>query len=219
MEQLPGNLREYEPIQPGGGTDWRGLLRRIWAPVAVLLGLALKFGIVFAKFASIFIAVGGYALIWGWRFAVGFVLLILVHEMGHWAEARRQGLRPALPVFIPFLGAYVSLKDARLNPWQHGLIALAGPYAGGLGSALVWAVGEQNGSHLLQALGYTGFFLNLFNLLPVGFLDGGHIVRSFRYLRLGGAPGRAMVIGVLYGGLAVALVLGMFGAHVGQSRL
>ena len=56
MEQLPGDLREYEPIQPRGGTNWRGLLRKIWAPIAVVLGLALKFGIVFAKFASIFVA-------------------------------------------------------------------------------------------------------------------------------------------------------------------
>ena len=218
MEQLPGDLREYEPIQPRG-TDWRGLFRKIWAPIAVLLGLALKFGFVFAKFASIFIAVGAYALIWGWRFGVGVVLLILAHEMGHYIEARRQGLRPALPVFIPFIGAYVSLRDARMNPWQHGLIALAGPFAGGLAAAAVWVVGESEGSHLLQALAYFGFLLNLFNLIPIGFLDGGHIARSFRYLRLGGAPGRATVIGVLYAGLAVALALGMFAAHVAQDRL
>lgn len=219
MEQLPGDLREYEPIQPRGGTNWRGLLRKIWAPIAVVLGLALKFGIVFAKFASIFVAVGAYALIWGWRFGVGVVVLILAHEMGHYIEARRQGLRPALPVFIPFFGAYVSLRDARLNPWQHALIALAGPFTGGLAACAVWLVGESDGSQLLQALGYFGFLLNLFNLLPVGFLDGGHIARSFRYLRLGGAPGRAAVVGVLYATLALALLLGMVGSHVAQSRL
>src|SRR5262249_32828867 len=134
VEPLPGQLRDYEPIQPGG-TNWRGLLRRIWAPIAVVAGLAVKFGIVFAKFASIFIAVGGYALLWGWRFAVGLVLLILVHEMGHFVEARRQGLHPALPVFIPFFGAYVAIRDARINPWQHALIAIAGPFAGGVGAA------------------------------------------------------------------------------------
>ena len=219
MEQLPGDLREYEPIQPGGGTDWRGLFRKIWAPIAVVLGLALKFGIVFAKFASIFIAVGAYALIWGWRFGVGVVVLILAHEMGHYIEARRQGLRPALPVFIPFFGAYVSLRDARINPWQHALIALAGPFTGGLAATAVWVVGESDGSRLLQALAYFGFLINLFNLIPVGFLDGGHIARSFRLLRLGGAPGRAAVIGIAYGGLAVALAAGMFAAHVAQNRL
>ena len=109
----PDVVRDYEPIHPKG-TDWRGLLRKIWAPIAAVIGIAIKFGVAFAKFASIFVAVGGYALIWGWKFAVGLVFLLLVHEMGHYIEARRQGLHPALPVFIPFLGAYV--KHTRGNP-------------------------------------------------------------------------------------------------------
>ena len=67
--------REYRPIHPEPG--WRSLARKIWAPIAVLIGLVLKFGFAFAKFASIFVAVGGYALIWGWQFGVGFVLLIV----------------------------------------------------------------------------------------------------------------------------------------------
>ena len=212
------SFRGYEAIQPRG-FDWRGLARKIWAPIAIVVGLAVKFGIVFAKFFSIFIAVGGYALIWGWRFAVGFVLLILVHELGHYVEARRQGLHPSLPVFIPFLGAYVAIRDARVNPWQHALIALAGPYAGSLGAAAVWAVGAQQDSNLLRALAYTGFLLNLFNLLPIGFLDGGAIARSIRYLRLGGARGQAFVVGFLYAGLAAVLIIGMVAAHVAQDRL
>jgi Zn-dependent protease len=217
-EPLPGQLRDYEPIHPGG-TDWRGLLRKIWAPIAAVVGLLVKFSFVFFKFASIFVAVGGYALIWGWRFAIGLVLLILVHEMGHFVEARRQGLNPGLPVFIPFFGAYVAIRDERINPWQHALISLAGPFAGGLGAAGVWAAGEANGSRLLQALGYFGFLLNLFNLIPIGFLDGGHVARSISYLRRGGAPGRAFLISVAYAGLAIALAVGMYGAHVAQHRL
>lgn len=218
MEELPRPLRDYEPIQPRG-TDWRRLARLLLAPVAALVALALKFGVAFAKFASIFVAVGGYALIWGWRFAVGFVLLILVHELGHYLEARRLGLRPSLPVFIPFLGAYVAIKDARLNPWQHARVALAGPVAGALGAAACLAAAEAAGSRLLSALAYTGFLLNLFNLLPVGFLDGGQIARSYRYLRLGGAPGRAYAVAAA--GVAVALLLaaGMAAAHVSQDRL
>ena len=82
--------REYDPIQPRG-TDWRGIFQRIWAPIAVVIGFAIKFGFAVFKFFSIFIAVGGYALIWGWKFAIGFVLLILVHDLGHFFEARRQG--------------------------------------------------------------------------------------------------------------------------------
>jgi Zn-dependent protease len=218
VEHLPGDLREYQPIQPRG-TDWRGLFRKVWAPIAASVGLLIKFSFIFFKFASIFVAVGAYALIWGWRFGVGVVLLILVHEMGHYIEARRQGLHPALPVFIPFLGAYVAIRDARINPWQHALIALAGPFAGGVGAAAVWVVGESEGSGLLQALAYFGFMLNLINLAPLWILDGAQVTRSIGYLRRGGAPGRATVIGVVYVGLAVALILGMFAAHVPQHRL
>jgi Zn-dependent protease len=218
VDQLPGDLREYRPIQPRG-TDWRGLFRKIWAPIAVLLGLAVKFGFVFVKFASIFVAVGGYALLWGWRFGVGVVVLILAHEMGHFIEAKRQGLNPALPVFIPFLGAYVAIRNARINPWQHALVALAGPFAGGLAAAAVWIVGEQSDSRLLEALAYFGFMLNLINLAPLWILDGAQVTRSFRYLRHGGAPGRALVIGVAYVGLAIALAVGMYAAHVAQNRL
>jgi membrane-associated protease RseP (regulator of RpoE activity) len=203
----PYEPREYEPIQPRG-TDWRRLAQRIWAPIAAALGVLVKFSFLFFKFASIFVAVGGYALIWGWQFAIGFVALILVHEMGHFVQ-----------IFIPFLGAFVALQHANLTPWRHAKIALAGPIAGGAGAAAVWAYGESSGSRILQALGYTGFLLNLFNLLPVGILDGGAIWRSIGYLRRGGAPERAFLLGLLYGATALALVLGMWAAHVHQSRL
>src|SRR3954467_1471869 len=132
--------REYDPIQPRG-TDWRGLLRRIWAPIAAAGVLILKFGFAAVKFFSIFIAVAGYALIWGWRFAIGFVLLILVHELGHFFEARRQGLHASWPTFIPFLGAYVMIKDAPLNPWRNALVSLAGPAHRGGGAAGGWGSG------------------------------------------------------------------------------
>jgi Zn-dependent protease len=204
----------------------RDLLRRIWAPVAALLGAALKFGFLSLKFFGIFIAVGGYALIWGWKFAVGFVGLILVHELGHFVEAKRQGLDPSLPVFIPFFGAFVALKGARFDPWPNALVSLAGPIAGTAGAAVVFAVGKSHHSQLLLALAYTGFLLNLFNLIPVGFLDGGHILRSVRVLlsgqgRTDPAESRQLgfVAGALYAGLAVALVLGMMASHVAQHRL
>jgi Zn-dependent protease len=209
--------RDYRPIHPEPG--WRSLARKIWAPIAVVAGLVLKFGFAFAKFASIFVAVGGYALIWGWRFAIGFVLLILVHELGHFIEARRRGFNAALPVFIPFIGAYVAIRDARMNPWQSAWISLAGPLYGSAGAAVCWLVGEQRDSGLLQALGYTGFLLNLFNLLPIGILDGGSIWRSIKTMRLGGTPGKANAVSIVYFGLAALLVLAMIGAHVPQHRL
>jgi Zn-dependent protease len=209
--------RDYRPIHPEPA--WRSLARKIWAPIAVLLGLAVKFGFAFAKFASIFVAVGGYALIWGWQFAVGFVLLIFVHELGHFVEARRRGLNAAWPVFIPFLGAYVAIRDARMGPWQSFWVSFAGPFWGSVGAALVWGVGEQDGSLLLQALGYVGFLLNLFNLIPIGFLDGGSMWRSIKTMRLGGTPGKAQLATAAYLGLAALLVIGMVAAHVPQHRL
>ena len=213
----PEVSRDYKPIHPG--TDWRAVLRRIFAPLIVAIGAIAKYGFAFAKFGSIFIALGGYALLWGWQFGAGIVALLLIHESGHYFEARRQGLNPALPVFIPFLGAYVSFKNENLTPWRHAWIALAGPLVGSLGAAAMWAAGEAANSPVLKALGYTGFLLNLFNLLPIGFLDGGAIWRSIGYLRRGGAPGRALLLTVLYGATALALALGMWGAHVHQTRL
>jgi Zn-dependent protease len=209
--------RDYRPIHPEPA--WRALARKIWAPIAVVAGLVLKFGFAFAKFASVFVAVGGYALIWGWRFAIGFVALIAVHEMGHFVEARRRGFNAALPVFLPFIGAYVAIRDARMNPWQSAWISLAGPLYGSAGAAVCWLVGEQQDSGLLQALGYTGFLLNLFNLLPIGFLDGGTVWRAIKTMRLGGTPGKATAVSVVYVGLAVLLVVAMVGAHVEQHRL
>ncbi len=204
----------------------RDLLVRAWAPLVAAIGVAVKFGAFTLKFFSIFVAVGGYALIWGWQFAIGFVALILVHELGHYVEARRQGLDPALPVFIPFLGAYVALRNVPFDPWRNALVSLAGPVAGGIGAAAVLAAGEAQDSRFLLALAYVGFFLNLINLLPVGFLDGGHVLRAWRVLRRGGgrpepAAARALSWGVaaLYGAVAFALVLGMVVAHVPQDRL
>jgi Zn-dependent protease len=232
--------REYDPIHPGRGTDWRGLLRRIWAPVGAAVLFIAKFGFAALKFFSIFIAVAGYALIWGWKFAIGFVLLILVHELGHFFEARRQGLHSTWPTFIPFFGAFVLIKDAPLNPWRNALVSLAGPAYGGAAAAVCWGFAEVYDSDLLRALAYAGFLINLINLLPIGILDGGQIWRSLQLARHsveappgqelamgstypiaipGGGPTRAMQIGVLYGLLATLLVLGMVATHVPQHRL
>jgi Zn-dependent protease len=237
---MAGMEREYDPIHPRGGMDWRGWLRRIWAPIVAAVVFIAKFGFAALKFFSIFIAVAGYALIWGWKFAVGFVLLILVHELGHFFEARRQGLHATWPTFIPFFGAFVLVKDAPLNPWRNALVSLAGPALGGVGAAACWGIGEATNSDLFRALAYAGFLINLINLLPVGILDGGAVWRSIQLARRsvaappgqqfamgstypiaipGGGPTRAFQIGFLYGTLAVLLVLGMIATHVTQHRL
>jgi Zn-dependent protease len=208
--------RDYDPIHPRG-RDWRSGLKRLFGPlIAGVIALA-KFSFILVKAGSIFIAVGAYALIWGWRFGVGVVLLILLHELGHFVEAKREGLNPKLPVFIPFLGAYV--QYTRGNPWQTARVAIAGPILGGVASLACYVAGRAQGSDLLLALAYFGFFLNLINLIPFGILDGGAVWRSARWLRLGGGGAKATIAYALYFGTALALVIGMYAAHVPQHRL
>ena len=197
------------------------LLAPIFVAGTVLLKLAGSL-----KFLGIFVAVGGYALIWGWRFGVGFVLLILVHELGHYVEAKRQGLNPQIPVFIPFLGAYVALRNQPFDPWRNALVSVAGPAAGGVAALACLIYGNAVDSDLFRALAYVGFLLNLFNLIPIGFLDGGHILRAWRILKVGGGranPADARRLSTIVAAYTVALIdalaLGMVASHVPQTRL
>ena len=177
--------RGYSPIKHP--LTLRDVLRKLWAPIAALGFLIWKLKFVFAaifKFklftvaGSMIVSIGAYALLWGWQFAVGFVLLLLVHELGHVLEAKRQGLPVSAPMFIPFLGALITLKRLPDNAWAEAKVAVAGPILGSLGAAAVWGVGEAIDSELLVALAFTGFFLNLFNLAPISPLDGGRIVAA-----------------------------------------
>lgn len=193
----------------------RGFLDRL-ATVVVTLG-------VFAKFFAFFVSFAAYSL-WfhSWRFGLGLVLLILVHELGHFAEARRQGLPVTLPTFIPFFGAFVTHRQASA-PWRGALIALAGPFVGGLGAAAVWAVGSAQDTIWLIVLANIGFLLNAFNLLPIGFLDGGTVFQAISQSRRGwirfenGIPVEAVppdrehanLVILLYVLLGVALVGGL----------
>jgi Zn-dependent protease len=176
---------EYSPIKKP--TTLADVLRKLWAPIAAVGFAIWKLKFIFAaifKFklftvaGSMLVSIGAYALLWGWQFAVGFVLLLLVHELGHVGEAKRQGLPVSAPMFIPFLGALITLKQLPDNAWAEAKVAIAGPIVGGLGAAAVWGVGEAIDSDLLVALAFTGFFLNLFNLAPISPLDGGRIVAA-----------------------------------------
>jgi Zn-dependent protease len=231
-QYLPDDLRGYDPLHPQG-LSFGQILRKIWGGLVAVAVLLFKFGFVAIKFFGIFLSFGGYALIWGWKFALGFILLILVHESGHYFEARRQGLKPSLPRFIPFLGAYVTIKDAPNDPWRNALISIAGPAIGGVGAVACWAAGAAIDSRMLYALAYSGFLLNLFNLIPFVPLDGGFIVGAARALRrpIPAMDGdvlvyhpprqgsRGLLVWAMYLGLAALLVLGMIYAHVPQDRL
>jgi Zn-dependent protease len=206
---------QYNPVQHG--TNWRKRIERITGPlVAAVIALA-KFSFILVKFSSIFIAVAAYALIWGWKFAVGVVVLILLHETGHFIEAKREGLNPKLPVFIPFFGAYV--QYTRGHPWQTVRVAIAGPILGGAAAFVFYLVAKSQDSDLLFALAYFGFFLNLFNLIPFGIFDGGAVWRSAKWLRLGGGGMLAWASYALYFATAAMLILGMIASHVPQHRL
>jgi Zn-dependent protease len=207
---------DRERIVSAQAQERRGLLDR-------LIGLAVLAG-GFAKFSAFFVSFAVYSL-WfkSWEFGLGFVLLILVHELGHVAEARRQGVPVTLPTFIPFIGAFVTVRQGGIAPWRSALISLAGPFVGGVGAAAVWAAGSARDTTWLVVLANIGFLLNAFNLLPIGFLDGGTVFRAISMSRRGWIryendipveamppdPEHANLITFLYVLLAAALVGGL----------
>jgi Zn-dependent protease len=177
LDDATDNGRGYEPVQPSSGL--RQLVRRITAPFVGLGLLILKFGGLLLKFkvvttgGSMLVSIAAYAWLWGLPFAVGFVVLIFVHELGHVLELRRQGVRASAPLFIPFLGAVIGMRQLPDDAWKEARVALAGPILGSVGAAVCWVAGAATGSDLLVALAFVGFFLNLFNLIPIVPLDGG----------------------------------------------
>lgn len=150
------------------------------------IGPLLLAGYALVKFAPFLLKTGGtmlisivvYAQIWGWWYAAGFVLLIFVHELGHLVAARMMGLDVGLPVFIPFMGAIIALKEAPRNAWIEAIVGIGGPILGSVGALAVGACYLATGNALFLALAYSGFFLNLFNLVPIVPLDGGRIVSA-----------------------------------------
>jgi Zn-dependent protease len=127
---------------------------------------------------SMAVSVAAYATIWGWTFAGGFVVLLLVHEMGHVIALRREGIRASAPMFIPFLGALISARSLGDNAVAEARVGLAGPILGTIGSLACLGVWLVTGHDYWRALAYTGLFLNLFNLLPVVPLDGGRAMAA-----------------------------------------
>ena len=174
-------LAYYEAPQPVKHEPRFPFLRKLAAPLIAVGALFVKFGGVLLKFKfllSMFVSAAFYVWFGGWWFGIGLVILLFVHEMGHVLEAKRQGLPVSAPLFIPFLGALITLKQMPHNAWNEAKLAIAGPILGSLGAAGFWIAGEATDSNHLKALAFLGFFLNLFNLLPVVPLDGGRIVAA-----------------------------------------
>jgi Zn-dependent protease len=174
------------PPRPGFGDK----LKKALGPVGVaIVALFAKFKFAFVaalKFLPILLKTGGtmivsvwfYAMAWGLWFAVGFVLLLFVHECGHLIAARRFGLKVGAPMFIPFFGAVILLKEQPQNAWVESVVGIGGPLLGSAGALLCEILYLATDNMMFRGLAHTGFLLNLFNLMPVGFLDGGRIVTA-----------------------------------------
>jgi Zn-dependent protease len=185
MDQNELSQRPYDehgrPIQP---TVWQQV-KRFLAPIGVGILVFFKY-VAKLKFllpvlktgGTMILSIGVYAMAWGWQFAVGFVLLLFIHECGHLIAAKRIGLKVGAPMFIPFMGALIALKEAPRNAWIEAQVGIGGPLLGTFGAGACELIYFATGNQMYRALAYTGFFLNLFNLAPVGFLDGGRIVTA-----------------------------------------
>src|SRR5205085_5929741 len=119
-----------------------------------------------------------YVWIGGWWFGIGLVVLLFVHEMGHVVEAKRQGLPVSAPLFVPFLGAMISMRQMPHDAWREARMGIAGPILGSLGAFALYGIGVATDSRPLKALAFLGFFINLFNLIPASPLDGGRIAAA-----------------------------------------
>jgi Zn-dependent protease len=175
----------HEPIHPGSGRHGFGKrLASALAALGVLLAKAKALIFLLPKlkllttFGSMLVSIAAYGLFFGVPFAVGFVVLLFLHEIGHVIQLRREGIKASAPMFIPFLGAVISAKSMGKDAAAEARVGLAGPVLGALASLVPLAVWLLTGSDFWRALAYIGFLLNLFNLLPVVPLDGGRAMAA-----------------------------------------
>jgi Zn-dependent protease len=171
------------PLQP----ERKPLRSRLGGAIAAIAVVLAKFKSVLlllpklkilSTSGTMLVSVAAYALIWGWKFAFGFVALLFIHEMGHVIQLRREGIKASAPLFIPFMGAFVGMKQLPQNAAAEARVGLAGPVLGSIGCLIPLVLFEATGNDFWKALAFTGFFLNLFNLLPVLPLDGGRAMAA-----------------------------------------
>jgi Zn-dependent protease len=180
-----GDRDAFGNERPSGGDQRkRGIGGGIIAAILVLVSKGKALLLLLPKLkllttsGSMLVSIAAYSLIWGWKFAVGFVILLFVHEMGHVIQLRREGIEASAPLFIPFMGAVVWGRILEGNALAEARVGLAGPILGSVGAAFCWAIGAGIDSDFWRALAFVGFFLNLFNLAPVTPLDGGRAVAA-----------------------------------------
>jgi Zn-dependent protease len=203
----------------------RNLRNRIGSALAAIGALIAKFGLaikgllvalpnlkLFVTAGTALVSVAAYSLFFGWWFAAGFVALIFVHEMGHVIALRREGIKASAPMFIPFMGAAIFSRSLGDNALAEARVGLAGPILGSIGAAVVAMIGALTGSDLLTALAYFGFFLNLFNLLPVVPLDGGRAAAAMSPWMWFAGLGVLVALVFLEPGNPILLIITLFAA-------
>jgi Zn-dependent protease len=174
------------PVEPQRKRS-SGFRQRLGAIGAAILAFLAKLKVILlalpkikllATSATMLVSIAAYGSIWGFSFAVGFVILLLVHEMGHVIQLRRMGIKASAPMFIPFMGALITSKSLGDDAAAEARVGLAGPILGSLGAGVCLLIWHFTGHSYWRALAFTGFFLNLFNLLPVLPLDGGRAMAA-----------------------------------------
>jgi Zn-dependent protease len=208
----------YGPIHPGSGRQpLRKRLARYLAPLVLLLAKAKSLLLLLpnlkllASFGSMAVSIAAYSLLFGLPFAVGFVALLLLHELGHVFQLRREGIKASAPIFIPFLGAVIASKSLGKDAAAEARVGLAGPILGTLATLVPLALWLATGADFWRALAYVGFILNLFNLLPVVPLDGGRAAAALSpAVWVAGLAG-LLVLAFIYPSPILFLVL-IFGA-------
>ena len=158
------------------------------APVAVFLLKAKSALFLLFKLKFLLSFLGFFAVYWaffGWKFALGFALSLLIHEMGHYVAVKRRGMRAELPIFVPFMFARVRWFASDVSREDLAAISLAGPLYG-LGAALGFmALAWPMHSLLLIVLANVTAWLNLLNLVPVWGLDGAKAVYALSRMQRG----------------------------------
>src|SRR5437879_6234965 len=168
---MNNETQSTELAPPRTETAW-SRVKKALGPVAVVgvviakFFAKLKFFILPAlKFLPLLLKSGGtmllmiwvYTMMWGWKFAVGFVLLLLVHECGHLIVAKKFGLKLGASVLLPFMGAFIALKEAPRNAWMEACVGIGGPMLGSVGALVCNSIGEFSDIPIFFALAWFGY--------------------------------------------------------------
>ncbi|MDQ6772725.1 MAG: site-2 protease family protein [Candidatus Dormibacteraeota bacterium] len=221
----PNPFRQDRPGQaPGSGRRRGGFAGGLLALLAALAAYGKWVLLILVKFpalgtlVTLLVSFAAYAVFFGPWFAAGLVVMILVHEMGHVVEIRRQGMHATAPLFIPFLGAAIFQRQNSTDALKQAQIGIAGPIAGTVAATVAFVLFGTTHQPVLMVWAYLGFFINLFNLIPLGMLDGGWIMAVVsKWFQVVGLA--AMALAVFFLGFSpIILVIAILGVPAVLAR-